>query len=82
LTSLSNAMRCVVCKHGETRPGVTAVVLQRGGATVVISDVPARMCDNCGEECVDESVAENVLAATEASARAGVRVEPRDCVAA
>ena len=75
-------MRCVVCKQGETRPGTTTVVLQRGGVTVVINDVPARVCGNCGEEYVDEKVAESVLASAEASARAGVRVEIRDDVAA
>ena len=58
------------------------VVLQRDGATVVINDVPAQVCENCGEEYVDEKVAESVLAAAEASARAGVRVEIRDYVAA
>jgi hypothetical protein len=58
------------------------MVLQRGGATMVINDVPARVCENCGEEYVDEQVAEKVLAAAEASARAGVRVEIRDYVAA
>ena len=73
-------MKCVVCRQGQTRPGKTTVVLQRGGATVVISDVPARVCEHCGEEYVDESVAEKVLAAAEASARAGVRVEIRDYV--
>jgi YgiT-type zinc finger domain-containing protein len=75
-------MKCVVCKQGETRPGKTSVMLQRDGATVVINDVPARICENCGEEYVDESVAERVLAAAEAAARAGVRVEIRDYVAA
>jgi YgiT-type zinc finger domain-containing protein len=55
-------MMCIVCKHGETRLGVTTVVLQRGAATVVINDVPARVCENCGEEYVDEQVVERVLA--------------------
>jgi YgiT-type zinc finger domain-containing protein len=64
-------MKCVVCKLGETRPGKTTVVLQRGCATVVINDVPAQVCENCGEEFVDEQVAESVLASPEASARAG-----------
>jgi hypothetical protein len=32
-------VKCVVCGHGETRSGKTTVVLQRGGATVVINDV-------------------------------------------
>jgi YgiT-type zinc finger domain-containing protein len=75
-------MKCVVCRQGETRPGTTTVVLQRAGATVVVNDVPARVCENCGEEYVDEQVAENVLAAAAASARAGLRVEIRDYVAA
>ena len=75
-------MKSVVCRQGETRPGKTTVVLQRGGATVVINDVPAPVCENCGEEYVDENVAERVLAAAEASARGGVRVEIRDYVAA
>ncbi|MGH6922009.1 MAG: type II toxin-antitoxin system MqsA family antitoxin [Geminicoccaceae bacterium] len=75
-------MKCVVCKHGETRPGLTTVVLQRNGATVVINDVPARVCANCGEEYVDEKVAEKVLATAKASASTGLRVEIRDYVAA
>ena len=52
--------------------------LRRDGATVVINDVPALVCENCGEEYVDEQAAEGV----EASARAGVRVEIRDFAAA
>ncbi len=75
-------MKCVVCKLGETRPGVTTIVLQREGATVVINGVPADVCENCGEEYVDEKVADSVLASAQASARAGVRVEIRDYVAA
>ena len=67
-------MACVACRQGGTRPGKTTVVLQRDGATVVINDVPALVCENCGEEYVDEQAAE-------ASARAGVRVEIRDFVA-
>ena len=49
---------------------------------MVINDVPARVCENCGEDYVDQQVAESVLAAAEASARAGVRVEIRDFAAA
>jgi YgiT-type zinc finger domain-containing protein len=75
-------MKCVVCKHGETRLGKTTVMLQRNGATVVINDVPARICENCGEEYVDESVAERVLTAAESAVRAGAKVEIRDYVAA
>lgn len=75
-------MICVVCRQSDTRPDKTTVVLLRNGATVVINDVPARVCANCGEEYVDEKVTESVLSAAEASARAGVRVEIRDYIAA
>jgi hypothetical protein len=57
-------------------------VLQRDDATVVINDVPAQVCANCGEEYVDEQVAARVLAAAQTSARPGVRIEIRDYVAA
>ncbi len=75
-------MKCVVCRQGQTRPGKTTVFLQRHGATVVINHVSALVCENCGDEYVDEQAAESVLAAAEAPARAGVRVEIRDYVAA
>jgi YgiT-type zinc finger domain-containing protein len=41
-------MMCVICKTGETHPGVATVTLEREGATVVIKGVPARVCKNCG----------------------------------
>jgi YgiT-type zinc finger domain-containing protein len=75
-------MKCVVCKVGETQPGTATVVLQRGSATVVINDVPAQVCESCGEEYVDEQAAEAVLTAAEAAVRAGAKVEIRDYVAA
>ncbi|MGH6896826.1 MAG: type II toxin-antitoxin system MqsA family antitoxin [Geminicoccaceae bacterium] len=75
-------MRCVVCRQGETRPGTTTAAFQRDGATVAINDVPARVCENCGEDYVDEQVAASVPAAAEAAARPGGRVEIRDYIAA
>ncbi|MBV8362877.1 MAG: YgiT-type zinc finger protein, partial [Deltaproteobacteria bacterium] len=36
-------MKCVVCKHGDTRPGSTTVTLERGGGTLVVKSVPARI---------------------------------------
>lgn len=49
-------MRCVICKHGETEPGTVTVTLERGGTIVIIKDVPADVCDNCGEYYLSESV--------------------------
>lgn len=68
-------MRCVLCKHGDTRPGTATVVLQRGETTVVVKDVPADICENCGEYYVDEDVSRRVLQMAEAAVDKGAEVE-------
>jgi YgiT-type zinc finger domain-containing protein len=75
-------MNCVICKHGETQPGRTTVTLTRGNTTVVFRDVPALICDNCGEEYVDEEITARLLAIAEEAARSGVQVDVRDYIAA
>jgi YgiT-type zinc finger domain-containing protein len=72
------AMKCVICRHGETRPGTATVTLERDGATVVVKGVPARVCEECGEEYVDEDAGARVLSMAEDAAKAGIRVEVRE----
>lgn len=71
-------MKCVFCRHGETHPGTATFTLERGGATVVVKGVPARVCNNCGEKYVDEEAASRLLALAEEAAKAGVQVEVRE----
>ena len=68
-------MRCVICKLGETKPGLTRVVLQRGETTVVIKDVPAAICDDCGEYYLSEEITERVLALAEQAVAQGAEIE-------
>lgn len=75
-------MKCVICKNGDTQPGKATVTLERGGTTLVIKAVPARVCANCGEEYVDESVTAHLLKTAEEAARAGVQVDVREYAAA
>lgn len=75
-------MKCVICKQGETRPGKATVTLERDGMTLVIKNVPARVCANCGEEHVDEGTTSRLMKAAEEAARAGVQVDIREYVAA
>jgi hypothetical protein len=44
--------------------------------------VPALICDNCGEEYVDEGTTARLLAIAEEAARSGVQVDVRDYIAA
>ena len=74
-------MRCVICKQAETKPGKATVTLERNGTTLVVKEVPARVCPNCGEEYVDEETTARLLQAAEEAARAGVQVDIREYVA-
>lgn len=75
-------MKCVICKHGEMQPGVTTVTLSREKTTLVFKDVPAQICDNCGEEYVSEEITARLLAIAEEAAQSGVQVDVRDFMAA
>ena len=68
-------MKCVLCRHGETRPGRVAVTLQRGDTTVILKDVPADVCENCGEYYLSEGISEQVLERAEAAVKSGAEVE-------
>ena len=60
-------MNCIVCRHGDTHPGTTTVTFHRDGRTLVVNEVPAEVCENCGEAYVAEDVtAELLRIATEA----------------
>lgn len=60
-------MKCVICKTGETNEGKVTVTLQRDGVTVLIKDVPAQVCDNCGEYYLSEDISDRVLKQAESS---------------
>ena len=75
-------MKCVICKDGETQPGHTTVTLEHENMTLVIKQVPARICENCGEAYVDEEIAVRLMEIAEDAAHAGVQVEVREYVAA
>jgi hypothetical protein len=58
------------------------VTLERDGAILVIRGVPARVCENCGEEYLDEATTGALLETADAAAQAGVQVDVRNYVAA
>ena len=75
-------MKCVICKQGETQPGVATVTLTREMMTLVVKGVPAQVCTNCGEEYLNEDITAQLLQASEEAARAGVQVYVREYVSA
>ena len=75
-------MKCLICKKGETQIGKVTVTLDRGGATFVVKNVPAQVCQNCGEEYVDEKTAAYLLETAEKAVQKGTVVDVREYMAA
>ena len=70
-------MNCVICKIGDTAPGKATVTLERDGAVIVLKDVPADICGNCGEYYLNEEVTGKVMALAEQALRNGTEIEIR-----
>jgi len=66
---------CSLCRNGTTKAGYVTVTVERGGTTVVLRDVPAAVCENCGEYYLSKDVTERVLAQGEKAVAAGAEVE-------
>ena len=57
------------------------MTLARDQLTLVIKGVPAQICENCGEEYVDEDITSRLLETAEEAARSGVQVDVRQYMA-
>ena len=75
-------MKCVICRQAETETGHTILTLTRGKLTLVVRNVPARVCPNCGEAYLDETTATQLLRTAEQLAEAGAQGDVRDYLAA
>ena len=70
-------MTCTVCGQAHPVPGTATVTLERDGATLVMKDVPALVCPNCGEEYVSDDVATRVTEIADRAFREGITVDVR-----
>lgn len=54
-------MECALCKVGTTEKGTVTVTLERNGAIVLIKEVPAEICTNCGHYYLTEETTRAIL---------------------
>lgn len=71
-------MKCLLCMRSETVHGFISIPFERGEFRVVINNVPAQVCPNCGESYVDEDVAIYLLQKAESVFDEGVREDVRE----
>jgi YgiT-type zinc finger domain-containing protein len=69
-------MRCVICKSGEVKPGTTTFTVERDQMTLVLKEVPAGVCQQCGEAYFDEATTRRIEEIAEAAERRGTQVGP------
>lgn len=67
-------MKCSICKFGELKEGATQVVLTRNSSTVIFRNVPAKICDDCGEYYLDDSISEDLYNKAESCFSSGQEV--------
>lgn len=53
-------MKCLVCKNNTFEVGTTMLNVERGAAILVITEIPARVCTNCGERYIEADTARDV----------------------
>lgn len=75
-------MTCVICRHGQTKPGSVSVTLERNGTTLVFKSVPAQVCDNCGEQYLDSTTSSRLMQEADKAAESGIQLEVRSYAAA
>ena len=74
---MSDSPQCPMCHAGSLQEGATTVTMERGEATIVFKDVPAEVCEICGEAFVGEEISEDVCEQAEAAFEAGVHFDVR-----
>ena len=68
-------MNCIICEIGETRSEYVTVTLERDGAIVLVKEVLASVCQNCGERYFDSSITDRLLALADRAFEQGAELE-------
>lgn len=68
-------MNCIICEMGTTGPERVVVTLERDGSIVLVKDVLANVCQNCGERYFDSSTTDQLLALADRAFEQGAELE-------
>jgi YgiT-type zinc finger domain-containing protein len=55
-SGMADNMECALCKVGTTAKGKVTITLERNQAIVLIKDIPAEICTNCGYYYLSEEI--------------------------
>lgn len=67
-------MKCTSCKSGELKQGITVIPFVEGSINILVKDVPALVCDQCGAWLVAPDTLETVREIINKEAQTGHEV--------
>ncbi len=67
-------MKCPACK-AQMKDGFTELILRRGRSVIVIEQIPALVCSQCGEASIDHENAQKAYEIGEREVARGVSLE-------
>jgi YgiT-type zinc finger domain-containing protein len=68
-------MECVICKNQTTKQDFVTFTLERNGVIVVFKNVPATVCENCGNFYLTSETTKLLLDKASKSIEKGVEFE-------
>jgi YgiT-type zinc finger domain-containing protein len=68
-------MECVICKNGTTKQGFVTFTLERDNVIVVFKNVPALVCENCGDFYLTTETTNMLLQKANQTVEKGVEFE-------
>ncbi len=74
MTRAREGSRCPLC-GGERAPGKTTYTVDLGSGVIVVREVPAMVCTQCGEEWIDGATASRLEGIVEEARRGRRQVE-------
>ncbi|MFA5921425.1 MAG: type II toxin-antitoxin system MqsA family antitoxin [Methylococcaceae bacterium] len=74
-------MKCPICRHEETENSYATVALERNKTTPVFKHVPADICNNFGEEFINQIVSVELFSVAKQAVEVGVQIDVREYLA-
>ncbi|MFP4032012.1 MAG: type II toxin-antitoxin system MqsA family antitoxin [Desulfococcaceae bacterium] len=68
-------MKCAICRNGCNEERFTTVLLERDQTILVFRNVPAKICENCGEEFISFQVNRTLLQHARSEMERGITLE-------